>query len=70
MELEHPCGELVQQALEKGVLINVTVDNVIRLLPPLIMKREEAELLLATLVPLVTAFLDRQSAPQAAAHSA
>lgn len=70
IELEHPCGELVQQALEKGVLINVAVDNVIRLLPPLIMKREEAELLLATLVPLVTAFLERQSAPQSAAQSA
>jgi len=70
IELEHPCGELVQQALEKGVLINVAVDNVIRLLPPLIMKREEAELLLATLVPLVTAFLERQSTPQSAAQSA
>lgn len=70
IELEHPCGELVQQALEKGVLINVAVDNVIRLLPPLIMKHEEAELLLATLVPLVTAFLERQSAPQSAAQSA
>jgi acetylornithine/N-succinyldiaminopimelate aminotransferase len=70
IELEHPCGELVQQALEKGVLINVTMDNVIRLLPPLIMKHEEAELLLATLVPLVMAFLERQSAPQAAAQSA
>ncbi len=70
MELEHSCGELVQQALAKGVLINVTVDNVIRLLPPLIMKREEAELLLATLVPLVAAFLDMQSAPRAAAQSA
>ena len=70
IELEHPCGELVQQALERGVLINVTVDDVIRLLPPLNFKREEAELLLATLVPLITAFLDRQSASQAAAQPA
>jgi len=70
IELEYACGELVQQALERGVLINVTVDNVIRLLPPLTFKREEAELLLATLVPLVTEFLDRQSAPQAAAQPA
>ena len=60
----------MQQALERGLLINVTVDNVIRLLPPLIFKREEAELLLATLVPLVTEFLDRQSAPQPAAQPA
>jgi acetylornithine aminotransferase len=70
IELEHACGELTQQALERGVLINVTVDNVIRLLPPLVFRREEAELLLATLVPLIAAFLDRQSAPQPAAQSA
>ena len=70
IELDYACGELVQQALERGVLINVTVDNVIRLLPPLNFKREEAELLLATLVPLVTEFLDRQSAQQAAAQPA
>jgi acetylornithine/N-succinyldiaminopimelate aminotransferase len=70
IELEYACGELVQQGLERGVLINVTVDNVIRLLPPLTFKREEAELLLATLVPLVTDFLDRQRAPQPAAQPA
>jgi len=70
IELDHPCGELVPQALGRGLLINVTMDNVVRLLPPLVFKREEAELLLATLVPLVTEFLDRQSAPQAAAQSA
>jgi acetylornithine/N-succinyldiaminopimelate aminotransferase len=70
IDLEHACGELVQQALERGVLINVTVDNVIRLLPPLTFKREEAEQLLAVLVPLVAEFLDRQHAPQAAAQPA
>jgi len=70
IELEYACGELVQQALEHGVLINVTVDNVIRLLPPLVFRQEEAGLLLATLVPLITQFLDRQSAPQAAARTA
>jgi acetylornithine aminotransferase len=70
IELEHPCGELVQQALDQGLLINVTVDHVIRLVPPLVIKREEAEQLLATLVPLVSAFLDRHSAPQAAAQTA
>ena len=71
IELEYPCGELVREALELGFLINVTVDNVIRLLPPLIFRTEEAGLLLATLVPLITRFLDRQkSAPQAAAQTA
>ena len=70
IELEYACGELVQQALERGVLVNVTMDNVIRLLPPLTFGTEEAGLLLATLVPLITQFLDRQSAPQAAAQTA
>ena len=70
IELDYPCGELVQQALDRGMLINVTVDNVIRLLPPLVFRIEEAGLLLATLVPLVRQFLDRQGAPQAAAQSA
>jgi acetylornithine aminotransferase len=70
IELEYPCGELVQQALDRGVLINVTVDNVIRLLPPLNFRMEEAGLLLATLAPLVTQFLDRQGASQAAAQTA
>jgi len=70
IELDYPCGELVQQALDRGMLINVTVDNVIRLLPPLNFRTEEAGLLLATLVPLVTQFLDRQGASQAAAQTA
>ena len=70
IELDYPCGELVQQALERGMLINVTVDNVIRLLPPLVFRTEEAGLLLATLVPLIRQFLGRQGAPQAAAQSA
>ena len=70
IELDVPCGELVQQALERGLLINVTVDNVVRLLPPLVFRAEEAGLLLAALVPLITQFLDRQSAPQAAAQTA
>ena len=70
VELEYPCGELVQQALESGLLINVTMDNVIRLLPPLVFRQEEAGLLLETLVPLITRFLDRQSVQPAAAQTA
>ncbi|MBI2295389.1 MAG: aspartate aminotransferase family protein [Betaproteobacteria bacterium] len=70
IELEHPCGEIVQQALDKGLLVNVIADNVVRLLPPLVMKREEAELLVATLAPLITDFLAKSSAPQAAAQTA
>jgi acetylornithine aminotransferase len=70
IELEYPCGELVQLALDRGYLINVTVENVVRLMPPLVFKIEEAGLLLSALVPLVTEFLDRQNARQAAAQPA
>jgi acetylornithine aminotransferase len=68
VELAGPCGELVAQALEAGLLINVTMDNVIRLLPPLIMNEGEARQVLAILVPLVRAFLAQ--APSAVAARA
>jgi acetylornithine aminotransferase len=43
VELAAPCGELVASALEEGLLINVTRDNVVRLLPPLTLSDEEAD---------------------------
>jgi len=57
IELDRPCGELVKQALVKGLLINVTADSVIRLLPPLIMSEAEAQQLLDILCPLIKEFL-------------
>lgn len=57
IELDKPCGELVKQALARGLLINVTADNVIRLLPPLVMSQTEAQQLLDILCPLVKEFL-------------
>ncbi len=57
IELDRPCGELVEQARQAGLLINVTHDTVIRLLPALVLRREEAEQLLALLVPLVQRFV-------------
>ncbi|MDR2195983.1 MAG: aspartate aminotransferase family protein [Gallionellaceae bacterium] len=60
IELGKPCGELVKLALAQGLLINVTADNVIRLLPPLIFSQAEAQQLLDTLCPLVTAFLTKE----------
>ncbi|MDP1595058.1 MAG: aspartate aminotransferase family protein [Gallionella sp.] len=57
IELDRPCGELVKQALARGLLINVTADNVIRLLPPLVMSQDEAQQLLDILCPLVKEFL-------------
>ncbi len=43
IELDRPCGELVGRALEAGLLINVTAERVIRLLPPLVTSDEEAD---------------------------
>ncbi|MGB8516582.1 MAG: aminotransferase class III-fold pyridoxal phosphate-dependent enzyme, partial [Gallionella sp.] len=57
IELNKPCGDLVKQALTNGLLINVTADNVIRLLPPLIMSETEAQQLVDGLCPLIKAFL-------------
>ena len=57
IELSKPCGELVKQALAQGLLINVTADNVIRLLPALIFNQADAQELLNILCPLITDFL-------------
>jgi len=57
VELDRPCGELVKLALTKGLLINVTADNVIRLLPSLVMSQAEAQQLLNILCPLIKDFL-------------
>jgi acetylornithine aminotransferase len=62
IELKEPCGELVKHALDAGLVINVTADNVIRLLPPLVMKEAEARQVVERLVPLVKAFLDKRAA--------
>jgi acetylornithine/N-succinyldiaminopimelate aminotransferase len=59
VELDRPCGDLVGQALEAGLLINVTMDKVVRLLPPLVMNEAEAHAVLAILVPLVRKFIER-----------
>ncbi len=63
LELDRPCGELVQSALdlpgEHGLLINVTHDRVVRLLPPLILNSIEADLLVAGLVEIISVFLQK-----------
>jgi acetylornithine aminotransferase len=57
IELDRPCGEVVKQALAEKLLINVTNDNVVRLLPPLVMTRDDAALLTEKLAGLIRAFL-------------
>jgi acetylornithine aminotransferase len=62
VELTRPCGELVRDALDAGLVLNVTADNVIRMLPPLVMSEAEAREVLARLLPLVEAFLEKRAA--------
>ncbi|MGE5331311.1 MAG: aspartate aminotransferase family protein [Nitrospirota bacterium] len=57
VELAKPCGVLVGQAAEAGLLISVTAESVIRIVPPLILTTAEADEIVARLTPLVTAFL-------------
>lgn len=56
IDLSKPCGELVEMAHEKGLLINVTAEKTIRLLPPLIINSEQIELLTDTLSELIQEF--------------
>jgi acetylornithine/N-succinyldiaminopimelate aminotransferase len=73
IELAFPCGEIVSRALAAGLLINVTADTVVRLLPPLIYTRAEARTLIDMLVPLILEFVGERTAsamPQPAAQSA
>ena len=56
IELNKPCKSLFGMAMSKGLVINVTAESVIRLLPPFIMTDDEADLLVAILAPLIKAF--------------
>jgi acetylornithine aminotransferase len=67
VQLDRPCGELARVALDAGLVINVTADSVVRLLPPLVMSEAEGREAVARLVPLIKAFLAREAAPQQAA---
>jgi len=56
IELDRPCGELVGKALARGMLINVTSDRVVRLLPPLIINDAEADQIADTVATLINEF--------------
>jgi acetylornithine aminotransferase len=56
IELDRPCGELVNLIREQGVLINVAAGNVVRLLPPLIIDRAQTDRLLDTVIDNINAF--------------
>ncbi len=57
IELDRPCAEIVKQALEEGLLVNVTSDKVVRLLPPLILEDGHTDQIAAILVPIIKRFL-------------
>ncbi len=57
IQLERPCGNLVGEALAAGLLVNVTADSVLRLLPPLILSDAEAEDLVERVIRLVRGHL-------------
>ena len=63
IELDRPCGALLGLAAESGLLISVTADKVIRLVPPLIMSKDEAAQIVAILCPLIEAFLTSNPNP-------
>ena len=60
IELDRACGELVQQALQRKLLINVTAEKVIRLLPPLILSDEQAGQIASTVCELIETFLGEE----------
>ena len=61
IELAKPCGALTLRAAEAGLLISVTADSVVRMVPPLIMTEAEADEVVAILVPLIKTFLAEQA---------
>ncbi len=65
IELDRPCGDIVNMGLASGIFTNVTQDSVIRLLPPLIINESEANEIVARLAPVIKTFLNQ--AGQAAA---
>jgi acetylornithine/N-succinyldiaminopimelate aminotransferase len=56
IELDQPCGDLVKLALERGILINVTAERVIRLLPPLVLTDDQSRLLVNELSKLIIGY--------------
>jgi acetylornithine aminotransferase len=62
IELDRPCGAIVAMAREAGLLLNVTAERVIRLLPALTIREDETAEILTRLVPVVHAFLNKDSA--------
>jgi acetylornithine aminotransferase len=61
VDLSRPCGALVQRCVDAGLLISVTADSVVRLVPSLILTRAEADEIVAILCPLISAILKEEA---------
>jgi acetylornithine/N-succinyldiaminopimelate aminotransferase len=57
IELAKPCGALVGRCADAGLLISVTADTVVRMVPPLILSKAEVDEMVGILVPLIKAIL-------------
>ena len=62
IELDRPCSELVQMALDKQCLINVTAGNVVRLLPSVVINKSEAERIVDIVSTIIKTFLSKEPA--------
>ena len=65
IELDRPCGVILGRAAEAGLMLSVTADKVIRLVPPLILTADEAGQMVAILAPIIKAFLSETVAEPA-----
>jgi len=65
IELDRPCKEILMLALERGLLVNVTADSVVRLLPPLVLTDAEADQIVAGVSECVRLFLESGGAQAA-----
>jgi acetylornithine/N-succinyldiaminopimelate aminotransferase len=63
IELDRPCGVILNRAADAGLMLSVTADRVIRLVPPLILSADEAAQIVAILAPIVKAFLAEPPQP-------
>jgi acetylornithine aminotransferase len=57
IDLDRSCGVIMNRALDAGLLLSVTADSVVRLVPPLIITEAEADEIVAILVPIIKTFL-------------
>ena len=65
VELDRPCGEVVKRCLDAGLVVNVTAEKVVRILPPLIIDEAQARQIAQVLSGVVKAFLAEASAAAA-----